>query len=135
VWERGSVLFVFDRSQPGEPTMALTKKPASRWWSRLHFFIRFAGLTGLVCAGAGVAWAYLDNSLERVFTPDLPAAWEYVRATLAGERASPWAIRLAVGLLAGGTVLAVVALLTEALMVLFVVAGRRSAFGLNAAVQ
>src|SRR5215471_14016372 len=115
--------------------MALAKRSASLWWSRFHFLIRFAGLTGLVCAAVGFAWGYLETILAKVLTPDLPAAWEYVRSTLLGETASSLPVQLAVGLLAGGALLALLALLTEILVILFLVAGRRSAFGFNAAVQ
>src|SRR5437870_621300 len=115
--------------------MALAKRSASLWWSRFHFLIRFAGLTGLVCAAAGFAWGYLENILEKVLTPDLPAAWEYVRSTLLGETASSLTVQLAVGLLAGGALLTLLALLMEVLVIVFLVAGRRSAFGFNATVQ
>src|SRR5437879_522226 len=115
--------------------MALTKRSSTLWWSRFHLLIRFAGLTGLVCAGIGVALGYLQNILDRVLTQDLQAAWEYVRSTLRGEVATSLAVQVAVGLLAGGIVLALLALLTEVLAILFLVAGRRSAFGFNALVQ
>src|SRR5437762_1459698 len=114
--------------------MALTKRSSSPWWSRLHFLIRFAGLIGLVCAGIGVALGYLHDILDRIITPDLSAAWQYVRSTLLGEAATSLAVQVAVGLLVGGTLLALVALLTEVLVILLFVAGRRSAFGLNATV-
>jgi len=115
--------------------MALTKKASSIWWARFHFLIRLAGLSGVVCAGIGIALGYLENILDRVVTPDLPAAWEYVRSTLLGEAANSLAVQVAVGLMAAGTLLALVALVTEVLEMLFLVAGRRSAFGLNATVQ
>src|SRR5438128_1724391 len=115
--------------------MALTKNTSSLWWARFHFLMRVAGLTGLVCAGTGLALGYLRNVLDRIVTPDLPAAWEYVRSILLGEVATGIAVQVAVGLLVGGTLLALVALLTEVLGILFLVAGRRSAFGLNATVQ
>src|SRR5260370_32942335 len=115
--------------------MALTKQSSSIWWSRFHFLVRFAGLTGLVCAGIGVAWGYLENILDKVITPDVSAAWEYVRSTVLGETASSWFVQVAVGFLAVGTLLAVLALVTEVLVILFLVAGPRSAFGLNATVR
>ena len=37
--------------------MAVTKKASGRWWSRLHFLVRFAGLTGLLALGAGLGLA------------------------------------------------------------------------------
>jgi hypothetical protein len=115
--------------------MALITKSSSLWWSRLHFLIRLAGLTGLVCAGIGVATGYLENILDKVFTPDAAAAWVFVRSTLTGEAGIGWLAKLAVGLLVGGALLALLALLTELLEILFLVAGRRSAFGFNATVQ
>jgi hypothetical protein len=115
--------------------MALTKRSSWLWWARFHFLIRFAGLTGLLCFGIGLALAYLQDILDRVITSDLPAAGEYVRTTLLGEAARGLVVQVAVGLLAGGTLLALVALVTEILRALFLVAGRRSAFGLNATLQ
>ena len=45
--------------------MALKQRTSSRFWSRLHFLIRFLGLTGLVAAGGGVALAFLEDLLKR----------------------------------------------------------------------
>ncbi|HLJ96725.1 MAG TPA: hypothetical protein VKU02_26365 [Gemmataceae bacterium] len=121
--------------------MALTTKSPSPWWARLHFLIRFAGLTGVVCAGIGVALGFLENILDRIVSPDLPADWEFIRATfpfLTRPDIGPpprLTVQIAVGLLVGGAAVALLALLTEIFRILFLVAGRRSAFGLNAAVQ
>src|SRR5258707_15500811 len=93
--------------------MALTKKTSSIWWARFHFLIRLAGLSGVVCAGIGIALGYLENILDRVVTPDLPAAWEYVRSALLGEAANSMAVQVGVGLMAGGALLALVALVTR----------------------
>src|SRR4051812_12582432 len=105
--------------------MALKAKPRGRWWSRLHFLIRFAGLTGLLVAGVGLLLVLLQR---------LELSVEGVRAAVLNE-AEPGIPRLTVQLLAGGAVAALLALLVEMLAILRVVAGRRSAFGLNAVVQ
>jgi hypothetical protein len=124
--------------------MAVKKKTRSRWWSRLHFLVRFAGLTGLLCVGVGVALAYLEDILpnvlpggawDNVATWDFRSPWEFIRDTVLGEAAVQPILRVAVGLLAGGVVAALFALLIEVLVVLGMVAGRRSAFGFNATLQ
>src|SRR6516165_861944 len=121
--------------------MALKAKTPGRWWSRFHFLIRFAGLAGLMAAGVGVALSFLKDLLERVVSADafsswenLRAWWEFVQATVLGEsgdRMAQWAV----GLLVGGAALVLLALLVEALVILLRVTGRRSAFGMNVAVQ
>jgi hypothetical protein len=114
--------------------MALNSSRPRKWWSSLHFLIRFAALTGLACAGVGTALAFLHDVLERVFSPDLPAAWAFVRSVLSGQ-AGDLSTRVAVGFLVGGAVLALLGLVVELLVILTTVAGRRSAFGLNATAQ
>src|SRR5262249_7388663 len=117
---------VLDRDRTGEPTMALTEKAPSRWWSRLHFLVLFTLLTGLLVAGVGCVLALLDGLL----TPEvLTQAWDNVRAGAAA--AVPWQLAL----LAGGLAALLLALLFEAVVFLRVVAGRRSVFGLNAGLQ
>ncbi len=116
--------------------MALTTKARSRWWSRLHFLIRFAGLTGLVCCGIGVALVFLKDivSWEQLQSWALKQSAEFVRSTVLGEQGDVFA-QVAISLLVGGGLLALLALLVEVLVLLFVVTGRRSAFGFNALVQ
>jgi hypothetical protein len=110
--------------------MALTEASRGRWWSRLHFIIRFLGLTGLLAVGAGVALAYLNEVLSRQLLTD----WSFLRSVLTGETGN-LGTRIAVTLLAAGGVLALLALIVELLVIGGLVAGRRSAFGFNAAVQ
>jgi hypothetical protein len=114
--------------------MALKKKSTRRFWSRLHFGIRFLGLTGLLAFGVGVAVAYLDDVLGKVLRTDLTAAYGYVREVLASETGDRTTM-IAVSLLAGGALLVAMALLVELIGILFQAAGRRSAFGLNATAQ
>src|SRR2546428_6768327 len=114
--------------------MALKKKSGGRFWSRVHFFIRFLGLTGLLCFGVGVAIAYLDDILGQVFSKDPLSSWVYIRDVLSGETGDRTTIA-AVVLLGVGALLAVFALAIEALAILVFAAGRRSAFGFHATVQ
>src|SRR6266446_1420812 len=104
--------------------MALTKKPRSRWWSRLHFLARCAGLTGLFLGSIGVVLALVEDALS----------WEAVRSA-AVDLAGGVPPGLALGLLLGGSLAAVLALLVEVIVGLRTLAGRRGAFGLNAALQ
>jgi hypothetical protein len=96
-------------------------------WSRLHFFLRFLGLTGAVCAMVGLVlleptdWrAIQDIVVNTVTNPAVPA---------------PDAKEIGSHLLTWGVASVALALLVEALVVLFGVAGRRSAFGFNAVLQ
>jgi hypothetical protein len=114
--------------------MAVSNPVSRRWWSRFHFLARFAGLTGLVCAGIGAALAFLHDVLDRMFSADVPSAWDFVREAIVG-RTGDLSTRVAVIFLAAGAVLVVLGLLVELLVVVTTVAGRRSAFGLNAAAQ
>src|SRR5438067_1022361 len=101
--------------------MALRAKSPRRWWSRFHFLVRFAGLTGFMAAGVGVALCFLKDTLEKVASVEafsseekLRAWWEFVRATVqgqAGDRMLQWAV----GLLVGGAMLVVLALVVEVL--------------------
>jgi hypothetical protein len=113
--------------------MAVSNRPR-RWWSRFHFLFRFAGLTGLVCAGIGAGLAFLNNALNRVFSTDVPAAWDFLCSALLGQSGN-LSTQVAVWFLAGGALLALVGLLIETAVILSTVAGRRSAFGFNAALQ
>jgi hypothetical protein len=120
--------------------MALKTKSPGRVWSRIHFLVRFLGLTGFLAAGVGVALAYLNDTLERIVTPDAVTSWEkaqawwaYVYPNILGEAGAM--AQWATSLLVGGALLAMLALLLEILVGLASMTGRRSAFGLNAAVQ
>ena len=108
-----------------------------RFWSRLHFLIRFLGLTGLFAAGVGAVLAYqhgLWPGLESAYHESWSALGERVN-TLLREGAGEPVATAAVYLVAGGAAAALVALLVELLGGLGFTAGRRSAFGVNAAVQ
>jgi hypothetical protein len=96
----------------------------------LHFLVRFAGLTGLVVAGVGLSLALLDGLITWEI---IETTWNQLQA-LAQGRAETYP-PLAVSLLLGGIVAGLFTLLVEVLVVLRLVAGRRSAFGFNAAVQ
>jgi hypothetical protein len=95
-------------------------------WSRVHFLIRFLGLTGsllgivgfLVASTAGVA----GNAKEILL--------QAIQQALAWHEAPLW-----VWLVAGGTAAVMLALVVEALGILLYAAGRRSAFGFNALLQ
>jgi hypothetical protein len=116
--------------------MALTTSPG-RWWSRVHFLVRFAGLTGLLVAGVGfllaspfIQWSAVDLSSWDYIVSAGKAAWEH----FLGET-GPEPLPLALRLIVAGLVAALLALIFEAVAALRQVAGRRSAVGLNAAVQ
>jgi hypothetical protein len=114
--------------------MALKKQSSGRFRSRVHFLIRFLGLAGLLCMGIGAALAYLQGILDKLVGPGLVSAWGYAREVLLEGTDGRRAV-IAVSLMVGGALLAMFALLVEILAILFVAAGRRSAFGLNAALQ
>src|SRR5579859_473547 len=87
-------------------------------WSRLHFLLRFLGLTGAVCALVG---------LVLLEPPSWQAIQDVVVNTAKGEgmpaEESRW---IGAYLLTVGTAALALALLVEVLVVLFGVAGRRS---------
>src|SRR5260370_617825 len=91
---------------------------------RLHFLIRFLGLTGLLLAAGGAigAAAYLDHWTV--------ANFENALAGASGKR-----LQVASVCLAAGGVAAIVALVLELLVGLKNAAGRRSALGGNVMVQ
>lgn len=121
--------------------MAQSNRPRGRWWSRLHFVIRFLGLTGLVAAGIALVIAWRANALPSEPTIE---SWQDVqdaageawyRTDTALEGVSGWQAQAVAGVLAGGILLFALALLIELLAGAVFVSGRRSAFGLNALVQ
>lgn len=105
--------------------MALSSRARSPWWLRLHFLIRFLGLTGLLAGGAGLAMALLDLDWS---------TWRAVVDSIVTPPADPYQ-RTAIYLVVGGFGAALVALLVDIAVGLRLVAGRRSAFGINVAVQ
>lgn len=115
--------------------MALTSKPAGRWWSRFHFLLRLAGLTGLLVAGVGLALVVIDQvEWWRAAREAGRGPWEAVRPVLAGESGEP-VLRTSLWLVIAGSGAVVLAVLAELVSGLRLAAGRRSAFGLNAALQ
>ncbi len=127
--------------------MALTNKPRGRWWSRLHFLLRLLGLTGLLAAVCGAVlagiWGLIPTwDAGRGTEQNLRTVWESVRATAEAnvrgvieQQPGDLFERVIVGLVLVGGALALLALLVELIGALFLVAGRRSAFGGNALVQ
>ncbi len=127
--------------------MALTNKPRGRFWSQLHFLLRFLGLTGLLAAAVGLVLAQAAGLLPAwgdAWTWDAVrgyglSVYEPARAIVdAAVAGTPDPDRLkvaAVGLVVVGTPFALLALLVEVLAGLRFAAARRGAFGTNVAVQ
>ncbi|HKI31895.1 MAG TPA: hypothetical protein VKA46_08500 [Gemmataceae bacterium] len=128
--------------------MALNDKPRGRWWSWLHFLVRFLGLTGLLAAAVGavlihvvgllppwdgkpVTWGAVSDYVEAALGP----ARQALSDALAGAEDTDRLAGVAVALLVIGAPFVLLALLAEALSVLRFAAGRRSAFGSNAVAQ
>jgi hypothetical protein len=88
-------------------------------WSRLHFLLRFLGLTGVLALCAGLVMLEPTNWSD---------VWTAVQSI---TLQSP----VAIDLIVGGSAAVVLALLVEVLVISGVVAGRRSAFGFNAVFQ
>lgn len=105
--------------------MAVSTRRPGTWWSRLHFLVQLLGLTGLVAAGIGLLLSLGKLDLS---TP------EAIIALFRQPPADPLA-RTSFFLLAGGVAAALLAVLVEALVAIRVVTGRRSAVGMNVAVQ
>lgn len=94
-------------------------------WSRLHFVVRFLGLTGFLVACVGLVLAGLSGLL---------ATWDAARDAIR-RAVSGGPTELGTWLVLVGLVAVVIALLVEALVSLRTAAGRRGAFGFNAVVQ
>src|SRR5262245_2185669 len=96
-----------------------------RFWSRLHFLIRFLGLTGLLAAVVGGVLAYLYGlwpGVESAWRESWQALFDKVQA-LVREGAGDLVPTVAVYLVAAGAVAALFALLIELFGVLFLAAG------------
>src|SRR5262249_30202303 len=119
VRERDRLLPVPDRAQPGGPTMAMTSRKPSLLWSRLHFALRFLGVTGAACAAVGLAM------IQPARMNDLISA----------STADSAVVRTGGLLLFSGAGVAAFALVFELINALAGVAGQRSAFGFNAVAQ
>src|SRR5437867_3563232 len=96
-----------------------------RLWSRLHFTVRFLGLTGLLAACVGLVLSHQGGLL---------ASWDKAAAALTGLLSGGGAM-VGVYLILAGVGFTLLDLLVEALVVLRMMAGRRSAVGVNAVVQ
>ena len=89
------------------------------FWSRLHFLIRFLGVTGLFVACVGVFLARLDSHL---------ASWQAAVDAVRSPHLPDW-------LILGGAAAVIPALLVEIITGLWAASARRSLFGLNAVFQ
>jgi hypothetical protein len=107
--------------------MVLKQPPRHQgvFWSRLHFLIRFVGLTGLLAACVGLVMAGLEGLLT---------SWQGVY-DLAYTAVTTYQAELSTWLVLGGAAAFLFGLLIELLVILRFTAGRRSVFGLNAVVQ
>jgi len=127
--------------------MALNNNSRGSVWSSLHFVLRFLGLTGLVAAAAGAvlaavwnlvpAWDGTHGAGDNLLTMGA-AAWTTGTDTVQGlldQMPGDTTVRVIVGLVLVGGAFALLALIVEVFSGLFLVAGRRSAFGGNALVQ
>lgn len=109
--------------------MALTQsqRPArAGWfWYRLHFLIRLLGVTGAPVAAVGFVLARDTNLLDswQTFSEQSQILWDL------------WKGPVSLFLILGGGAAVAFALLVELLLGLGALVGRRSAVGLNAAVQ
>ena len=88
-------------------------------WSRLHFLIRFIGVTGLFVACVGLVLAHLEGRLT---------SWQAVADAV-------YSPGLSGRLILGGAAAAIPALLVEILTGLWAASPRRSFFGFNAVLQ
>lgn len=110
--------------------MALKDTRGGRWWSRVHFLIRFLGLTALIVFAVAlvVAWVEVQNPAELVH-----ATTE--RAEEALRFNSGDTLLLAIACLLIGLVVGLFWLVLEVILILVLVTGRRSAFGFSALLQ
>lgn len=116
------------------PRFAASRRP-SLLWSRLHFLIRFLGLTGVMAGAAGLLLALFQRELP---LPDFSESWHDLYAAVYYAVQDAWAHpqeKWRTLLLLGGLAAVVLALLVEVLAILAYTAGRRSVFGFNAVLQ
>jgi hypothetical protein len=106
--------------------MAITSSPGrGRFWARLHFFIRFLGLTGGLVALVGLVLGQRFSMWSSVNAIKAHVGWP----ALNGAGVVPaW-------LAIGGAAAVALALCVEAFAALGFAAGRRSAVGFNSLVQ
>jgi hypothetical protein len=123
--------------------MAVSSKIRSLWPSRLHFLVRFLGLTGLLAAGVGVFLAIM-NGLTTISLAQIRAdgevskqpfvrQYEVIRDTMEGKKNG--LAEITAWLVVAGTTAFLIMALVELFVMARTTAGRRSAFGLNMAVQ
>ena len=118
--------------------MALNPSRSRPWLSRLHFLVRFLGLTGLLAVVVGLVMASVQGMLggfERDWRQGLADAWQRIAAFASGQASGDALARTTLYVLLAGAGVALLWLLVEAVVVLRLAAARRSAFGFNAAVQ
>jgi hypothetical protein len=123
--------------------MAVSSKVRSLWPSRLHFIVRFLGLTGLLCAGVGVFLAIMNGwttiSLAQiraeggVSSQPFVRQFEVLRDGLEGKNFG--LAQITAWMVAVGTAAFIIMALVELAVMARTTAGRRSAFGLNMAIQ
>src|SRR5689334_22559169 len=107
--------------------MAVSNKPRGRFWSHLHFWLRFLGLTGLLAAGVGAVLAGVRGLLPdwdagRPAADNIRTLWDFARATaeenvrgVIERQPGDLFVRVVVGLVLVGGALALLALLVEIL--------------------
>jgi len=109
--------------------MALKDSRGGRWWSRLHFVIRLLGITGLAAVIVGLTVLLIDEITWEAAV----AHWAMLQAAVQGQ--SQQYPRRAFLLFMAGAVVVLFWLFLEALIVIRLVAGRRSASGFSTIVQ
>ncbi len=110
--------------------MAIKNRSRGLWWSRFHFLVRFAGLTGFLAMVVGAAQLFRYNLLTRAFVKNT----NWIEAILLGEGSSR-VVQAAVTCLVAGAALVTFALIFEILTLTSTLLGRRGAFGFNATFQ
>lgn len=116
--------------------MALKPSPFRFLWSRLHFLVRLAGVTGLLAGGVGVALVLLNRGGSRETAEAFGRECREALETLfRWDLSALGAFAPEVWLALGGLLAAALALLLETMTVLRFAAGRRSVFGTNALLQ
>jgi hypothetical protein len=110
--------------------MAIKSRSRGLVWSRFHFLVRFAGLTGVLAMAVGAAMLFRYDLLTSALLENY--AWQ--KSIVMGEGTSR-VVQVAVTCLDGGAALVALALLFELLTVTTTLLGRRGAFGFNATLQ